>query len=103
MCGRAWTGVELLLQDRTVFTAVCSTAVSSSSSTAVVLLLLIFMGQGAAYVCTLLLLGLQVCVIVDKLEKLPREKVEQELAALGVSSSAVDGERSNAPSQLHRL
>jgi hypothetical protein len=44
-----------------------------------------------------LLLSLQVCVIVDKLEKLPREKVEQELAALGVSSSAVDGK---APSDL---
>ena len=32
-----------------------------------------------------------VCVIVDKIEKLPREKVEQELAALGVEASVVDG------------
>jgi hypothetical protein len=47
--------------------------------------------QNTNCVCALLLV-LQVCVIVDKLEKLPREKVEQELAALGVSSSAVDGE-----------
>jgi hypothetical protein len=31
-------------------------------------------------------------VIVDKLEKLPRDKVEQELAALGVTSEATDGE-----------
>jgi hypothetical protein len=31
-------------------------------------------------------------VIVDKLEKLPRDKVEQELAALGVSGDATDGE-----------
>jgi hypothetical protein len=30
-------------------------------------------------------------VIVDKLEKLPHDKVEQELADLGVSASAVDG------------
>jgi hypothetical protein len=30
-------------------------------------------------------------VIVDKLEKLPREKVEEELAALGVSNTAVEG------------
>jgi hypothetical protein len=31
-------------------------------------------------------------VIVDKLEKLPRDKVEQELAALGVSPDATEGE-----------
>lgn len=35
----------------------------------------------------------QVCVIVDKLEKLPRDKVEEELGALGVSPTAVEGER----------
>lgn len=33
----------------------------------------------------------QVCVIVDKLEKLPRDKVEEELGALGVSPTAVEG------------
>ncbi|WIA31672.1 hypothetical protein OEZ86_002583 [Tetradesmus obliquus] len=33
----------------------------------------------------------QVCVIVDKLEKLPRDKVEAELAALGVSADATEG------------
>eukprot|EP00878_Enallax_costatus_P021966 GHUV01023283.1.p1 GENE.GHUV01023283.1~~GHUV01023283.1.p1 ORF type:complete len:507 (+),score=184.07 GHUV01023283.1:290-1810(+) len=33
----------------------------------------------------------QVCVIVDKLEKLPRDKVEQELASLGVQHETVDG------------
>eukprot|EP00899_Mesostigma_viride_P002862 jgi/Mesvir1/12577/Mv10327-RA.1 len=32
-----------------------------------------------------------VCVIVDKIEKLPREKVEEELAAVGVGKDAVDG------------
>lgn len=35
----------------------------------------------------------QVCVIVDKLEKLPRDKVEEELAALGVNPGAVAGGR----------
>jgi hypothetical protein len=35
---------------------------------------------------------LQVCVIVDKLEKLPRDKVEEELGALGVTPTAVEGE-----------
>lgn len=44
---------------------------------------------------------LQVCVIVDKLEKLPREKVEQELAALGVSSTAVDGEQGPLSGSIH--
>jgi hypothetical protein len=48
---------------------------------------------------------LQVCVIVDKLEKLPRDKVEQELAALGVSPDATDGEprRNTAVNCLHRM
>lgn len=32
----------------------------------------------------------QVCVIVDKIEKLPREKVEQELAAIDVPPQTVD-------------
>lgn len=32
-----------------------------------------------------------VCVIVDKMEKLPRPKVEEELAVLGVAAEAVDG------------
>ncbi|KAG1660039.1 hypothetical protein FOA52_010024 [Chlamydomonas sp. UWO 241] len=32
-----------------------------------------------------------VCVIVDKAEKLPREKVEEELAALGVQPATIDG------------
>jgi hypothetical protein len=34
---------------------------------------------------------IQVCVIVDKLEKLPRDKVEEELATLGVNPGAIDG------------
>ncbi|KXZ54423.1 hypothetical protein GPECTOR_5g77 [Gonium pectorale] len=33
----------------------------------------------------------RVCVIVDKLDKLPREKVEEELAALGVPAATIDG------------
>lgn len=33
------------------------------------------------------------CVIVDKIEKLPREKVEEELATLGVPADTVDGEQ----------
>eukprot|EP00798_Chlamydomonas_sp_ICE-L_P022505 gene22505-29631_t len=33
----------------------------------------------------------KVCVIVDKVDKLPREKVEEELAAIGVQSDVVDG------------
>ncbi|KAG2452860.1 hypothetical protein HYH02_002204 [Chlamydomonas schloesseri] len=33
----------------------------------------------------------KVCVIVDKLDKLPREKVEEELRALGVAASTIDG------------
>lgn len=33
-------------------------------------------------------------MIVDKLEKLPRDKVEQELAALGVQHDTIDGEGS---------
>jgi ATP phosphoribosyltransferase regulatory subunit HisZ len=33
----------------------------------------------------------QVCVVVDKLEKLPKEDVQQQLAALGVTPDAVDG------------
>lgn len=45
----------------------------------------------AACVC------LQVCVIVDKLEKLPRDKVEAELAALGVSADATEGEHAARP------
>jgi len=32
-----------------------------------------------------------VCVVVDKLEKLPREKIEAELTELGVSQEAMDG------------
>ncbi len=32
-----------------------------------------------------------VCVVVDKMEKIPREQVEQELAALGVASDAIEG------------
>jgi len=40
-------------------------------------------------------------VIVDKLEKLPRDKVEQELAALGVSSTAVDGEQGTLSGIVH--
>ena len=32
-----------------------------------------------------------VCVVVDKIEKLPREKVVEELAALGVDEGAIDG------------
>jgi histidyl-tRNA synthetase len=32
-----------------------------------------------------------VCVVVDKIEKLPREKIVEELASLGVESSAIDG------------
>eukprot|EP00955_Chlamydomonas_euryale_P102279 365408-Chlamydomonas_euryale.AAC.26 len=32
-----------------------------------------------------------VCVIVDKIEKLPREKVEEELGALGVPPETIDG------------
>ena len=32
-----------------------------------------------------------VCVVVDKIEKLPREKIEQELRELGVSEEAVQG------------
>jgi len=32
-----------------------------------------------------------VCVVVDKLEKLPREKIEEELAELGVAKDAMDG------------
>jgi histidyl-tRNA synthetase len=32
-----------------------------------------------------------VCVVVDKLEKLPREKIEEELLKLGVSQEAMDG------------
>lgn len=32
-----------------------------------------------------------VCVVVDKIEKLPREKVVEELAALGVKEAAIDG------------
>ncbi|KAF8070920.1 Histidine--tRNA ligase [Scenedesmus sp. PABB004] len=38
----------------------------------------------------------QVCVVVDKLEKLPRDKVEEELAALGVAADAIDGARAAA-------
>lgn len=39
-------------------------------------------------------------MIVDKLEKLPRDKVEQELATLGVAHEAIDGRlrSSTAPS-----
>lgn len=33
----------------------------------------------------------RVCVVVDKLDKLPREKVEEELGALGLPPSTVDG------------
>mmetsp|Transcript_3855 Transcript_3855/g.8250 ORF Transcript_3855/g.8250 Transcript_3855/m.8250 type:complete len:480 (-) Transcript_3855:180-1619(-) len=33
----------------------------------------------------------KVCVIVDKVEKLPREQVEKELAALGVPVATIDG------------
>ncbi|EFJ45646.1 hypothetical protein VOLCADRAFT_63503, partial [Volvox carteri f. nagariensis] len=33
----------------------------------------------------------RVCVILDKLDKLPREKVEEELAALGVPAPTIDG------------
>ncbi|KAG2489681.1 hypothetical protein HYH03_011790 [Edaphochlamys debaryana] len=33
----------------------------------------------------------RVCVIVDKLDKMPREKVEEELAAIGVPPATVDG------------
>jgi len=32
-----------------------------------------------------------VCVVVDKLEKLPREKIEEELLGLGVTQEAMDG------------
>ena len=32
-----------------------------------------------------------VCVVVDKIDKLPREKVVEELEALGVDASAIDG------------
>jgi histidyl-tRNA synthetase len=32
-----------------------------------------------------------VCVIVDKIEKLPRSEIENELAALQVPSDAIDG------------
>ena len=32
-----------------------------------------------------------VCVVVDKIEKLPREKVVEELAELGVKEAAIDG------------
>ena len=32
-----------------------------------------------------------VCVVVDKIEKLPREKIEEELRELGVSDEAVEG------------
>mmetsp|Transcript_7916 Transcript_7916/g.26289 ORF Transcript_7916/g.26289 Transcript_7916/m.26289 type:complete len:480 (+) Transcript_7916:48-1487(+) len=32
-----------------------------------------------------------VCVIVDKMDKLPREKVEEELAAIGVAAETVEG------------
>lgn len=32
-----------------------------------------------------------VCVVVDKMDKLPREKVEEQLAALGVDTSSIDG------------
>ena len=34
----------------------------------------------------------KVCVIVDKVEKLPREQVEKELEALGVAAKTIDGE-----------
>jgi len=33
----------------------------------------------------------QVCVIVDKMEKLPRDKVEEQLAAIGVAATTIDG------------
>jgi histidyl-tRNA synthetase len=32
-----------------------------------------------------------VCVVVDKIEKLPREKIVEELAALDVAAEAIDG------------
>ncbi len=32
-----------------------------------------------------------VCVVVDKIEKLPREKIVEELAGLGVTEDAIDG------------
>ena len=34
----------------------------------------------------------KVCVIVDKVKKLPREQVEKELEALGVAAKTIDGE-----------
>lgn len=33
----------------------------------------------------------KVCIIVDKVDKLPREKVEEELATLGVKADVIDG------------
>jgi hypothetical protein len=33
----------------------------------------------------------QVCVVVDKIEKLPRDKVEEQLSALGVAPETADG------------
>ena len=32
-----------------------------------------------------------VCVVVDKIEKLPREKIVEELAGLNVAAEAIDG------------
>ena len=33
----------------------------------------------------------QVCIVVDKIDKLPREKIVEELGALNVDEKAVDG------------
>lgn len=33
---------------------------------------------------------LQVCVVVDKMDKLPREEVEKQLAGLGVEPAAIN-------------
>ena len=35
----------------------------------------------------------KVCIIVDKVDKLPREQIEKELAALGVVPDIINGER----------
>lgn len=32
-----------------------------------------------------------VCVIVDKIEKLPRDQIEKELAAIGVEPKTIEG------------
>jgi hypothetical protein len=33
----------------------------------------------------------KVCIVVDKVDKLPREQVEKELVALGVAPETIDG------------